>query len=101
MVGAVAGNRLGAIRDAKGKSVAAVFAQLGGNQKAEVGVICTRAALAFSLLYRSSGLWPSRSWALLSNLLLAHIVVLYSLLFPYLSGMLGLWDSLWHADTYY
>ncbi|KAJ2918995.1 hypothetical protein MD484_g1405, partial [Candolleomyces efflorescens] len=36
MVGAVAGNRLGAIRDAKGKSVAAVFAQLGGNQKAEI-----------------------------------------------------------------
>lgn len=36
MVGAFAGNRLGAIRDAKGKSVAAVFSQLGGNQKAEV-----------------------------------------------------------------
>ena len=36
MVGAYAGNRLGAIRDAKGKSVAAVFAQLGGSQKAEV-----------------------------------------------------------------
>lgn len=36
MVGAVAGNRLGAIRDAKGKSVAAVFSQLGGQQKAEV-----------------------------------------------------------------
>lgn len=36
MVGAVAGNRLGAIRDAKGRSVAAVFSQLGGNQKAEV-----------------------------------------------------------------
>lgn len=36
MVGAVAGNRLGAIRDAKGKSVAAVFSELGGNQKAEV-----------------------------------------------------------------
>ena len=31
-----AGNRLGAIRDAKGKSVAAVFSELGGNQKAEV-----------------------------------------------------------------
>ena len=36
MVGAYAGNRLGAIRDAKGKSVATVFMQLGGNQKAEV-----------------------------------------------------------------
>lgn len=36
MVGAFAGNRLGAIRDAKGKSVAAVFSELGGNQKAEV-----------------------------------------------------------------
>lgn len=36
MLGAFAGNRLGAIRDAKGKSVAAVFTQLGGNQKAEV-----------------------------------------------------------------
>lgn len=36
MVGAVAGNRLGAIRDAKGKSVAAVFSQLGGDQKSEV-----------------------------------------------------------------
>ena len=39
MVGAYAGNRLGAIRDAKGKSVAAVFAQLGGNQKAEVRTV--------------------------------------------------------------
>ncbi|OBZ78662.1 putative J domain-containing protein C63.13 [Grifola frondosa] len=36
MVGAYAGNRLGAIRDAKGKSVAAVFSQLAGNQKAEI-----------------------------------------------------------------
>ncbi|KAJ6575377.1 DnaJ domain-containing protein [Mycena capillaripes] len=36
MLGAVAGNRLGAIRDAKGKSVAAVFGELGGNQKAEI-----------------------------------------------------------------
>ena len=34
--GAYAGNRLGAIRDAKGKSVAVVFTQLGGSQKAEV-----------------------------------------------------------------
>ncbi|EGO01762.1 hypothetical protein SERLA73DRAFT_177243 [Serpula lacrymans var. lacrymans S7.3] len=36
MVGAYAGNRLGAVRDAKGKSVAAVFSQLGGTQKADV-----------------------------------------------------------------
>ncbi|KAK7463726.1 hypothetical protein VKT23_005663 [Stygiomarasmius scandens] len=35
-LGTVAGHRLGAIRDAKGKSVAAVFSQLGGNQKAEI-----------------------------------------------------------------
>lgn len=43
MVGAYAGNRLGAIRDAKGKSVAAVFAELGGGQKAEVSIVfrCT------------------------------------------------------------
>ncbi|KAI0639268.1 DnaJ domain-containing protein, partial [Trametes polyzona] len=36
MVGMYAGNKLGAIRDAKGKSVAAVFNQLGGSQKAEI-----------------------------------------------------------------
>ena len=36
VVGAYAGNRLGAIRDAKGKSVAAVFAELGHGQKVEV-----------------------------------------------------------------
>jgi hypothetical protein len=35
---AVAGNRLGAIRDAKGKSVGAVFANLGSSQKAEVSL---------------------------------------------------------------
>jgi len=35
-MGAFAGNRLGAIRDAKGKSVAAVFNELGGQQKAEI-----------------------------------------------------------------
>lgn len=34
--GAVVGNRLGAIRDAKGKSVAEVFGGLGANQRAEV-----------------------------------------------------------------
>jgi hypothetical protein len=36
MVGAYGGKRLGAIRDAKGKSVASVFSQLGAGQKAEV-----------------------------------------------------------------
>ncbi|KAG7099350.1 hypothetical protein E1B28_001206 [Marasmius oreades] len=36
MIGAYAGNRLGAIRDAKGKSVASVFNDLGGNRKAEI-----------------------------------------------------------------
>ncbi|KAF9569704.1 DnaJ-domain-containing protein [Agrocybe pediades] len=36
MLGAFAGNRLGAVRDAKGKSVAAVFNDLGGQQKAEI-----------------------------------------------------------------
>lgn len=45
MLGAYAGNRLGAVRDAKGKSVAAVFSELGGNQKAEVrGVYKTHAS---------------------------------------------------------
>ena len=36
MLGAYAGNRLGAVRDAKGKSVAAVFSELGAIQRAEV-----------------------------------------------------------------
>ncbi|KAF9229439.1 DnaJ-domain-containing protein [Gyrodon lividus] len=36
MLGAFAGNRIGAIRDAKGKSVASVFAELGSTQKAEI-----------------------------------------------------------------
>ncbi|KIJ21625.1 hypothetical protein PAXINDRAFT_123604, partial [Paxillus involutus ATCC 200175] len=36
MLGAFAGNRIGAIRDAKGKSVAAVFSELGSTQKAEI-----------------------------------------------------------------
>lgn len=36
VVGGVAGNRLGAIRDAKGKPVGVVFAQLNGGQKAEI-----------------------------------------------------------------
>ncbi|KAH8120103.1 DnaJ-domain-containing protein [Phellopilus nigrolimitatus] len=38
LIGGFAGNRLGSVRDAKGKSVAAVFSQLGGNQKAEVNL---------------------------------------------------------------
>ncbi|CAE6449351.1 unnamed protein product [Rhizoctonia solani] len=36
IMGGYAGNRLGAIRDAKGKPVAVVFSQLGGSQKAEI-----------------------------------------------------------------
>lgn len=36
VAGGVAGNRVGAIRDAKGKSVGEVFMGLGGNQKAQV-----------------------------------------------------------------
>lgn len=36
MLGAFAGNRLGAVRDAKGKSVAAVFSELSGNQRTEI-----------------------------------------------------------------
>jgi len=36
LIGGAAGNRLGAIRDAKGKPVGQVFLQLGGNQKAEI-----------------------------------------------------------------
>jgi hypothetical protein len=58
MVGAFAGNRLGAIRDAKGKSVAAVFSELGGNQKAEVCHISQAAAVYIAELatpFRSSG----------------------------------------------
>ncbi|GLB36285.1 putative dnaJ molecular chaperone homology domain [Lyophyllum shimeji] len=36
LVGGYAGNRLGAVRDAKGKSVAAVFNQLGSTDKAAI-----------------------------------------------------------------
>ncbi|EIM92637.1 DnaJ-domain-containing protein [Stereum hirsutum FP-91666 SS1] len=50
LVGAYAGNRLGAVRDAKGKSVAAVFSQLGGSQKAEI-----LRALAFKVLGSAMG----------------------------------------------
>lgn len=45
IAGGFAGNRLGAIRDAKGKSVAAVFSTLEGSQKAEI-----LRALAFKVL---------------------------------------------------
>jgi hypothetical protein len=38
-VSGFAGNRLGAVRDAKGKSVAAVFSGLASSQKAEVRLI--------------------------------------------------------------
>ncbi|TFK76967.1 DnaJ-domain-containing protein [Pluteus cervinus] len=50
MLGAVAGNRLGAIRDAKGKSVAAVFNDLGAAEKAEI-----LRALALKLLGSARG----------------------------------------------
>jgi len=36
VAGGIAGNRLGAIRDAKGKSVAVVFTNLGGDQRAQI-----------------------------------------------------------------
>jgi len=45
LMGGYAGNRLGAIRDAKGKSVAAVFTELGADKKAEI-----LKALAFKVL---------------------------------------------------
>ena len=63
VVGAYTGNRLGAIRDAKGKSVAAVFSELGGAQKAEVRRKRLRAARPNSALitrpaYRSCARSP-------------------------------------------
>ena len=45
LMGGYAGNRLGAIRDAKGKSVAAVFTELGADKRAEI-----LRALAFKVL---------------------------------------------------
>jgi hypothetical protein len=57
VVGAYTGNRLGAIRDAKGKSVAAVFSELGAPQKVEVRAEYVfsgpELALSFNLTYRS------------------------------------------------
>ncbi|PCH33526.1 DnaJ-domain-containing protein, partial [Wolfiporia cocos MD-104 SS10] len=54
MVGAYAGNRLGAIRDAKGKSVAAVFTQLGAGQKAEILRALAAKVLVYDTLNNSS-----------------------------------------------
>lgn len=39
LAGGLAGNRLGAIRDAKGKPVVQVFTQLGGAEKAQVRIL--------------------------------------------------------------
>lgn len=74
VLGAAAGNRLGAIRDAKGKSVAAVFQELGATQKAEVRRLLTffffffglnsMCPLAFVCLCRSFVRLRSRFWAL-------------------------------------
>jgi hypothetical protein len=60
MVGAAAGNRLGAVRDAKGKSVAAAFNDLGEDQKAEVGPIMKEITLAKCTCCRFCVRW--RSW---------------------------------------
>jgi hypothetical protein len=61
MLGAFAGNRLGAIRDAKGKSVASVFNELGGQQKAEVTKSISLDMLLlmpmFDVMHRFSVLW--------------------------------------------
>jgi hypothetical protein len=57
LLGAAAGNRLGAVRDAKGKSVAAVFNDLGGQQKAEVKIMVYSSQL---LLKHNSSIDSSR-----------------------------------------
>lgn len=61
MLGAFAGNRLGAVRDAKGKSVASVFSELGGQQKAEVtksiSLEMLLFVLTFDVIHRFSVLW--------------------------------------------
>lgn len=65
MLGAFAGNRLGAVRDAKGKSVAAVFSELNGNQRAEVNEFIKLMVSWFDKQNnRSYELWPSKFWAL-------------------------------------
>ena len=56
LAGAVAGNRLGAIRDAKGKSVAVVFSQLGGDQKAEVSADDHKIVAVLTAVLDSKGL---------------------------------------------
>jgi curved DNA-binding protein CbpA len=38
LAGGLAGNRLGAVRDAKGKPVVQVFSELGGTERAQVGL---------------------------------------------------------------
>lgn len=58
-----AGNRLGAIRDAKGKSVAQVFSGLQASQKAEV-----RSHEVLADEKRFCGLSPSRCWGVCSNI---------------------------------
>ena len=53
VAGAALGNRLGAIRDAKGKSVAQVFTTLDAGAKAEVSVCLARQGI--SCILRSKG----------------------------------------------
>lgn len=61
MLGAFAGNRLGAVRDAKGKSVASVFNELGSQQKAEVtesiSLEMPLLMLMFDVIHRFFVLW--------------------------------------------
>ena len=58
VLGAFAGNRIGAIRDAKGKSVAAVFSELGATQKAEVRHRVDRHPTWNETVSRFSVHWP-------------------------------------------
>lgn len=76
MVGALAGNRIGKIRDAKGKSVAAVFADLGGDQKAEVSInVHHRDGIPTNeYMRRFCAHWQPRSLALL--LVLSDLLML-------------------------
>jgi hypothetical protein len=60
VVGAYAGKRLGAIRDAKGKSAAAVFSELGALQKVEVRGIRVSEPVLYSLLYDLADLARAR-----------------------------------------
>jgi hypothetical protein len=63
MLGAFAGNRLGAVRDAKGKSVAAVFSELSGNQRAEVNIFIRTMVPSLTQTIRFCELWLSKFWA--------------------------------------